>query len=556
MKKTLLMTTAALAIAFAGCGDEGSDPASGPASVIPADMPLYIEATIRPEDEQAENLDALLAEVGEIPILGTSVADPGKLLIAQLEAQAEAAGVDFTYAEDVEPWLGEKAGFGIAEDGEGETRFVAALETTDEDQARDSIASLLSEDSVPYEEEEYEGVSYFAAPDDSYRLGVFADHVVLAAAADFEAAVDASEGDSLASNDKLTDSFAQLGDEGLASLFIDLEQFANIASTDPAELEQAKAIIPEYFENGIAVSAGVSAGNQIYLDYVTPLVEGQPEAGASPLLGTAPGDALGAFAVEGVGEFGPPIADLLTRADEAGADLEDFPEEGLEASFEDHVGVSIDEAAAALGDASLWVRGELPDGLEVAGEIEVSDTDAATGLIEAVEEEFSEVPGAKLGPPVGGSDVGFSLLEQSDPALAAEKPSDIDLEIGVTPDPGHSDLPFVNIELDGDVIRYGFFKDEEAAAASDPDSGGDFSETEAYAAGEEALGDDFEYVGAFDLGPILDEFVSGTLDSAISGASPEDLIAGAVAEKFGVVAFGVRYEDDAAIQRYTLGLAE
>ena len=133
----------------------------------------------------------------------------------------------------------------------------------------------------------------------------------------------------------------------------------------------------------------------------------------------------------------PPIADLLTRANEAGAELDDFPEEGLEASFEDHVGVSIDEAAAALGDASLWVRGELPDALEVAGEIEVSDTEAATALIEAIEEEVSEEEGAKLGPPVGGSDVGFSALDgQLDPGQPASfEPTATALSAPLTPTP-------------------------------------------------------------------------------------------------------------------------
>ena len=575
MKKTLLLTTAALAIAVAGCGDEGSEPASGPASVIPADMPLYIEATVKPEGEQAENLDALLAELADLPLPGIDLGDPADLLVSQLESQAAEAGIEFSYAEDVEPWLGEKAGFGIAEDAEG-TRFVAALETTDEDQARESIDAILSQDSVQYEEDEYAGVAYISAPGDEYRLGVFEGHVVLAPPADFEASVDASEGDSLATNDKLTESFDQLGDEGLVSLFIDLEQFSELVSTDPDELEQAKAIVPEFFENGMAMSAGVSAGNQVYLDYATPLLEGQPEAGASALLGTAPGDALGAFALESIGEFAPPIADLLTRANEAGADLDNFPEEGLEASFEDHVGVSIDEAAAALGDASLWVRGELPDALEVAGEIEVSDTDAATALIEAIEEEVSEEVGGKLEPPVGGSDVGFSALADSstldslpfeptaDCAVGTVDPDaeegDVDdLTEGCAIPSGHShaDLPFVNLELDGEVIRYGFFKDEEAARASDPESEGDFSERDAYAAGKEALSDDFEYIGAVDLAPILDKFVGGAgIDDVLSGASTEELMGGFLAQKLGVVAFGIRYEDDAAIQRYVLTVGE
>ncbi len=87
-------------------------------------------------------------------------------------------------------------------------------------------------------------MTYISAPGDEYRLGVFDGHVVLAPPADFEASVDASEGDSLASNDKLTESFDQLGDEGLASLFIDLEQFATLDSTDPRSSSRPRRSCP------------------------------------------------------------------------------------------------------------------------------------------------------------------------------------------------------------------------------------------------------------------------------------------------------------------------
>ncbi len=61
----------------------------------------------------------------------------------------------------------------------------------------------------------------------------------------------------------------------------------------------------------------------------------------------------------------------------------------------------------------------------MAGEIEVSDTEAATALIEAIEEEVSEEEGAKLGPPVGGSDVGFSALDgELDPSTASLRADD------------------------------------------------------------------------------------------------------------------------------------
>ena len=563
----------ALAIALAGCGDDDSDTLSGPASVMPGDAPIYFEFSIRPEGEQAENLDVLLAEFGEIPLIG-DVEDPGGLIIEQLEAQAEAAGVDFSYAEDVEPWLGEKVGFSISSAEDAEESFVAAIETSDEEQAFESIQSLFTaNESIPYEEGEYEGVSYLSAPGDQFRVGAFDGHVVLAPAAEFEAAIDGSEDDSLAASDKLTDSLANLGDDRLAAIFVDLAQFEALAETpeDAEEFAQAQAVAPEFFEGGIAISAGVSASDQVYIDYATPLFEGQPEVAGSPLLETAPGDSLGAAALADIGGYVGPIVDLFERAQEEGAELEDFPEEGIAEAFESETGIALDDAAAAIGDASLWVRGDLPDGLEVAGEIEVTDTETAAELIEAAEAKARDEGEAKIGPPVGGSEVGFSALEPETlggistagpPGLKEDQgPLGFDPESDgfeeSQPEPGE-DLPFVNIELDGDVIRYGFFLDEEAATASDPDGAGDFSGAEAFAAGQEAVGDDFEYVGAIDLQPILDEYVGelDVTDAVLGGGSPEELAGPFLAGKLGVVAFGQRYEDDVSISRYVLRLAE
>jgi hypothetical protein len=568
--KRLLSGSAVLAIALAGCGsdEEAADAFSGPAGVMPADTPIYVEATIRPEGEQADDLDTLLSELGELPLVG-DIGDPGDLLIGQLESQAEAAGIDFSYADDVEPWLGEKAGIGISAPSadassseEVSDSFVAAVETTDEEAARDSIDSLLAKDeSVTYEEDEYEGVSYVSAPGDTYRIGVFDGHVVLAPPDDFEASVDASQGESLAASEKVADSLAQLDESSLVSLVVDLDQLTSFASTpgDAEEIEQAKEALPEFFDGTLAISAGLSAGDQIYLDYVTPLFDGQPEAGASPLLDSAPGDSLGAFALADVGSFGPPIADLFQQFEDAGADLEDFPEGGIAAAFEEQTGgISFDDATAAIGDASLWVRGDLPDDLEVAGEIQTENPDVAAQLIDFAQREIDDEGSAEIGPPVGGSSVGFSALEDDSSFGGDVECTSVGDAAECLPAEGaHADLPFVNIELDGDKIRYGFFKDEAAAQASDPDAGGDFSDTEAYGAGQEALGDDFNYIGAVDLEPILDEFVPQTPLGAIQEfGSPEDLIGPFIAQKLGVVAFGVRYEDDAAVQRYVLKLAE
>ncbi|MEJ7876978.1 MAG: DUF3352 domain-containing protein [Solirubrobacterales bacterium] len=558
----LIAPALALALFVGGCGsDDGSDALSGPATVMPAGAPIYVEATIRPDGEQAENLDALLSALGELPLIG-NIGDPGELLIQQIEAQATAAGIDFSYADDIEPWLGERAAFSVFSSDSGDDLFVVAIEATDEDQARESIDALLAQGPVEYSEEEYEGVSYLTAPGEDFSLGVFDGHLVFATTDQFEAAVDASNGESLAESDKLAESLASVGDDSLGSFYLDLAQLEDFAASpeDAEGFEQFRAVAPEIFEGAITVSAGVSASDQVYIDYSTPLFEGQPEAGESPLLGTAPGDSLGAFALSDLGSFGQPIVDIFERAQDEGADIEGYPEGGIEQAFEDETGIPFGDAVGAIGDGSLFVRGGLPDDIEIGGEVEVSDTEVATDLIEALEAQIEKEGSAKLGPPIGGSDVGFSALEEQANVVEIDIRSGSGRSDELLPseiDSGSGDLPFANIELDGDVIRYGFFRDQEAAEESNLDGAGEFSETEAFAAGEEAVGDDFEYLGAVDLAPILDEFVGdASIADALGGASAEALITGFLADKLGVVAVGQRYEDDVSVQRYVLRLAE
>ncbi len=389
---------------------------------------------------------------------------------------------------------------------------------------------------------------------------MFAGNLVLAPADDFEAAVDASEGDSLASSDKLADEPRQSRDEGLATLFFDLAQYEDLASTpeDAEEFAQAQAVAPEIFEGGIAVSAGVSAVGPGLRRLLDPAPGGAARDGRQPALGHA------RLATPWAPRRSPTSAHTSARSSisssaprKRASDLEDFPEEGIAEAFESETGVALDDAAAAIGDASLWVRGDLPDGIEVAGEIETSDPETAAELIEALEAKAREEGDAKIGPPVGGSDVGFSALERTSTVFEIDGiGSGTDCVGGPTDgcalpeeiDPVHADLPFANIELDGDVIRYGFFRDEEAAAASDPDSAGDFSRHR---------GVRLRPGGARRRLRVHRRDRPRTDPRRVRrwarrrrtrlGGSPEDLAGPFLAGKLGVVAFGQRFEDDASI---------
>jgi len=540
MPARLAVLSLSLALGLSACGsDDETDALTGPATLIPAGAPLYIETVVSPEGEQAENLEALVSELGELPLIG-EVADPGELLTEQLDSAAAASGVDFSFSEDVEPWLGERLAVGYTPvDGELES-FVAVLETTDEDLARESLDRILAGDSVENEELEYEGVTYSTTPEGEYGIGVFDGHVVLATLDQFETAIDTSQGEeSLAESEKLAGSLGALGEGRLGALYFDLASFEEFADTpeDAEEFAQAQEAAPEIFENGFAVSVGVEA-DQVYFEQATPLLEGQPELGESPLLAEAPGDSIGAYALEDIGSAGPAIADFLDRIADAGADLENYPEGGAAAGFEEVTGVSLDEASGAVGDGAIWVRGELPDGIEIAGEIEVSDEAVAEDLLGALRLQADNEPTVRVGTAVGDASVGFSVEE-------VEKTTS-------------DDLPFGNVELVDGKIEFGFFESREAAEASSTEDAGAFGDTDGFASADDAMGDEFELVGAVDLGPILDEFVASPSlpDAILGGSSPEALITGFFVDKLGVVAVGQAYSDGYSVQRFAVRLAE
>src|SRR5919106_3013642 len=59
-KRTLACAAAAAALALPACGGDGGGVSSDdPASLAPANAPLYVQATIRPQGEQKSNVEAL-----------------------------------------------------------------------------------------------------------------------------------------------------------------------------------------------------------------------------------------------------------------------------------------------------------------------------------------------------------------------------------------------------------------------------------------------------------------------------------------------------------------
>ena len=142
---------AALALAIAllasGCGDDHEEGGSGAASAIPADPVLYLEADISGEDEQHENLDAILSELGRVPLLGTAV-DPKAMIAGALGDLGAQNGIEISYEEDFEPWLGEMLAVGYESLAKEDAAFVLAIDVDDEEIARDSVEQITAADAA------------------------------------------------------------------------------------------------------------------------------------------------------------------------------------------------------------------------------------------------------------------------------------------------------------------------------------------------------------------------------------------------------------------------
>ena len=206
MSPRLAPAALALAIALlsAGCGDD-EEAGSGAASAIPPDPVLYLEADISGEGEQHSNLDAILSELGELPLLGTPV-DPKAFIADALEDLGRENGIDISYEEDFEPWLGDTLAVGLHVAGRGE----CGVRAFDRRRRRGDRARLGGADHGRGRRRRDRGGVRRGRPTSEarsgeYALGVFDGKFVLATADEFEAAVDASRGDSIADDDELAD---------------------------------------------------------------------------------------------------------------------------------------------------------------------------------------------------------------------------------------------------------------------------------------------------------------------------------------------------------------
>ncbi len=379
MRKRIGFSLAALvaaALVVAGCGgSSGGGSGDEPASLAPTTAPVYLEVDLGAEGKQSEEFDQLTQTVLGIENVGEFVAE-------QLEEQALGSEEKFDYEEEVEPWLGEKAGMYLDHyDGDNFDGYGVIFGTTDAGEAEEFIEKRVAANSEEEAEEgEFEGDKYYVEADGETTLGVVGDYVVFGETkADFEEMVKTeASGEGLADAEKFQTATESTPDEGLGSVYVDIGGMIQEAKGSiDSETEAGLALLGIEPRKATAVATMVPHSDQVELDLSTNISRAAESGGdASELLESLPATAVLGFAEP---EFGKAFGEGLHEFSEQGVPGQLGPGE-LEAVFE-QLGINFKSLSGSLGSIAGFVEGSSQASLGGAVMVETSGSGEAKDLV-------------------------------------------------------------------------------------------------------------------------------------------------------------------------------
>src|SRR4051812_42577116 len=426
LRLVLLALLAALAaVIAAGCGGGGDSSITDPASVMPAEAPLYIDFTLQPEGETRKNIETLAKNLAGID-------DLGGLIVSELEKSAAEEGEEVDFEKEVEPWLGEQGGLFLREySGEDFEGYGAAIQAGDEDAAREFVDKQLeAEDEAP-KSGSYNGVDFKVQADDGTTIGVFDGLVVFAEdEAIFKSMVDASEGDNLGEDKDFTSAIGSVPDESAADVFVDIgaliEEAGSGIDSDTQLFLDSVGIDPK---EATAVASLVPGSDNVEVDVSTNLSGDNPPSGdASELLSSLPDTAVGAFASA---EFGKRFNEGIDQVDEQGIPGE-VPPNQLKKTLKE-AGIDLEAIAGSIGDVGVYVTGNSEKSLAGALVMETESDTQATNTVSNIGLFLrkANVPGVTA---LKGEASGFSIRSAElsrQPVVVAAKGSRIVIGYGV-----------------------------------------------------------------------------------------------------------------------------
>jgi hypothetical protein len=360
----------AAALVVAGCGGGSSSSSSDLAGFASPGSLVNIEGTLQPSGELKSNVDSLAQGVGGIDNLGSYI-------VAKLEDSARGEGEPVDYAKEIEPWLGEKAGVSFKSLKDGKlTKPVIVVESTNVAATQEFIDTQAKQSKVPYKDASYEGIDFKVGGSKGSAIGVVGESLVMASGgeSDFKAAVDASNGESLADEARFQDAISAASDGSLADAYVDvgglIEASGNGIDPQAEEILKNAGIDPS---EATAVASVVPGSKQVEIDLSSDLGgEEAPSGDASALIGSLPADSFAAFGASG---FDGQVKEAIDRLDAEGIPGQ-VPPNQLKSSLK-AIGIDLDKIAVSLEDAAVFAQGSSKSSLGGALVLTSSSGEAA-----------------------------------------------------------------------------------------------------------------------------------------------------------------------------------
>ncbi len=349
MKAGLVLVVAATAVAaaLAGCGGGSANPS--PATVAPPNSPLYVEAVVRPKGELQSNTAALAKKI-------TGIADPGAAIVSKLENALAEHGEKVSYAKDIEPWLGERAGIFFEHyDGANFSGLGAVLQSTDTGASEEFVEKLAASSKNPVRSASYKGVQYKVDTSIGTSIGVIGDFLVFGQEEGaFKDAVNASQGESLAGASRYSSATAAEPGGSLANVYADIGSLIQQSGSQVSERDLGVlSSLGLNLADATAVASVVPAAEHLEVDLSTNAAAAGASTGtAASLLGSLPSTSLAAFAASG---FGTQLKKAFDRLDASGIPPS-VPPHQLKSTMA-AAGIDLEKIANSIEDAGLFAEG-------------------------------------------------------------------------------------------------------------------------------------------------------------------------------------------------------
>lgn len=363
------------ALAFAGYRIYLNEATDEAIELVPQDALFYGNVFLNPSTRQKQALRDLLER---FPAAGTP--DAAENALAEILDRG-LSEFGLTFERDVQPLLGRQIALAVlppedADDNgvldDDETGVLGYLGTTDPDAAMDLFVEAAGRVETELEERSYKGHDFRALPDGTV-VGPLESFLVIGdRPADFQAAVDASEGASLADSPRFEETTAVLPRDKLALAYFGFPAAID-ALIESGELPaDAKEAIP-YLADFAPVAAAAYLRPDAIVVQAAARTDGSDSEADPGAIADLPRDA---WAAVGVHDLGKGVERLLPQVRRLTGALGGV---GVLLGVQTYTGLELErEILSWMGDAAWFLRGR--DQAQLQGGFVVESGDAAASI--------------------------------------------------------------------------------------------------------------------------------------------------------------------------------